>query len=551
MTESAQPTAPALLDLIPVTAECVLALDDENGTLSAAWQERCPNGRWVAITAADASEDGSLEARLDGARPDCLLLDGSMERASDPAALLQRIVPGLQDSAAVIATFANSGHWSVIGGLLQDRWNNADEALPGKDRQRFFTLRRARSLLTDAGLQPTKVVRLPDAEGETPQRDRVIAAAEAAAGPLGLDPEALRERLATASYAVVAVKGESSPALYVHQLVMVPRFMSVRTEQPMAALNSLPNVSTTSSIKTLTLPKLPRNSDKVLIIQRQIVLDPEGWTEQIKALSKQGWTLIAEWDDHPDLLPGAIKAKWDLNPWLPMRAVHAVQTSTPLLAEVFKAYNPNVAVFENALFAVPPRPQKSQRHFRIIFAALNREDVNPWLAPLLNRVMRDHPQTQIAIVHNRALHDALEVSEDRKSFREQLSYPNYLKAIGGAHVALLPLAGTEAERYKSDVKFIECASRGTVCIASPLLYEDRIVDGERGLIAREPEQWEAALRQLVEDSAAREGMAAAAYAYCREERMLATQTKARLAWYRDLCSRQASLHEELMRRLAG
>ncbi len=551
MTESVQPTAPALLDLIPVTADCVLALDNESAALAAAWQERCPNGRWIAIAATEVSTDGGLEARLDGARPDCLLLDGLLDRTAEPAALLERAVRHLRDGAAVIATFANAGHWSMIGGLLQDRWNDAEAALPGPERQRFFTLRRARSLLTEAGLQPTKVVRLPDQDAETPQRNGLLAAADGAAGPLGIDAEALRERLVTAGYAVVAVKGSSSPPLYVHQLVMVPRFMSVRTEQPMTALNSLPDVSTTSSIKTLTLPKLPENCDKVLIIQRQIVLHPEGWTEQIKALSKQGWTLVAEWDDHPDLLPAAIKAKWDLNPWLPMRCVHAVQTSTPLLAEAFKAYNSNVAVFENALFALPALPQKSERHLRIIFAALNREDVNPWLAPLLNRVMRDYPRTQIAIVHNRKLYDALDVAEDRKSFREQLSYPSYLRAIGGAHVALLPLAGNEAERYKSDVKFIECASRGTVCIASPLLYEDRILDGERGLIAREPESWEAALRRLIEDAPAREAMAAAAYAYCREERMLATQTKARLAWYRELCSRQGSLHEELMRRLAG
>ena len=541
MSELTPPTKPDPRDLIPITAHCVLALGDGADRLRSGWQERCPTARWIAVTPEDAVDEEALSERLAGIRPDCLLLDWGSERTEDTAAMLERLIDRLADDALIIAVVPNPGHWSRIAELLKDDGKGSGPP-PAQDRKRI------RRLLTDAGLAPLKELPLTD-EGESQTREQVLSACLKLAKSLGEKPEDLRRRLTTAGHVLLATKGERPKTLHVQQLVMVPDFMTVRTDQPLAALNSLPFVKAVSHKHGLTLPKLPEDEQKILLVQRQIVLDAEDWLRHVRRLSSQGWVLIAEWDDHPELLPADTQVRWRKHPWLPMRSVHAMQTSTEPLAEVFRAYNPNIAVFENALASLPPLPRKSERHLRLIFAAFNREDVNPWLAPILNRVMNDYPQTQIAIVHNRELYEQLEVEEDRKSFRQSLSYAGYMKAVGGAHIALLPLAGSEPERYKSDVKFIECASRGTVCIASPLLYEERMLDGERGLIARSPEEWLAALRRVIEDKSLRETIAAKAYDYCRAERMLSTQTEARLAWYRDLCRRQADLHSELMARL--
>ena len=537
-----------LLNAIPMTAKAVLAVGRQANGLSAAWQARCPLARWIEADTESVADEVALKALLGELRPDCLICSDLLEQVEDPSALLRRLASVLSSGATVLLYFANGAHWAELGRQLRDHWNSEHEAPFEAQRRRYYSSNEARTLLADAGLKAIRSRRITDTDtgesGQAPELD-----SPGLAKAFALDTAALQKRLSTAGYLVIATKGDIEPDLHIQQLVMVPNFMTVRTEQPMLALDSLANVTTASDVKSVTLKGQPAASQKLLIIQRQIVLDAKDWLQRARQLSRDGWILVAEWDDHPDLLPAEIKAKWDKHPWLPMQAVHAVQTSTAPLAEAFRRYNPHVAVFENALLTLPPLPRKTERRVRIIFAALNREEVNAWLEPVLNAVLADYPQTQIAVIHNRALYDALDVDEERKSFRHTLSYPSYMTAISQAHIALLPLAGSEAERYKSDVKFIECASRGTVCIASPLNYEGRIVDGHSGIIARSPDDWAAALRRLIEDSAYRDELAGTAYDYCREERMLSSQIHARLAWYHDLCSRQAALHEELMQRL--
>jgi hypothetical protein len=68
------------------------------------------------------------------------------------------------------------------------------------------------------------------------------------------------------------------------------------------------------------------------------------------------------------------------------------------------------------------------------------------------------------------------------------------------------------------------------------------------MIVRDPAEFGAALRALLADPARARTMGTAARRWVRENRMLASQTPRRLAWYRSLWERRAALDAALLAR---
>ena len=225
--------------------------------------------------------------------------------------------------------------------------------------------------------------------------------------------------------------------------------------------------------------------DHILVMQRQIVANRDLWFASIRSLSTKGWLLVAEWDDHPDLLPAPAKAIWDTNPWLSMSSAHACQVSTPLLADVFRAQTRRLRCSPTS---GPPAARKARRR-----AYPHRlRGAQPDRSRRLGRKgarcgAAADSRVEIVIVHDEALFASLETPQRR--FLPLLPYRDYLELLATADIAVLPIVGNEFEMYKSPLKFLECASRGAACVASPTLYADVIRDGETGIIARTPEEW--------------------------------------------------------------
>ncbi len=228
------------------------------------------------------------------------------------------------------------------------------------------------------------------------------------------------------------------------------------------------------------------------------------------------------------------------------RGVHAIQASTPLLAEELRRFNPTVRVFPATVAEVPdlrPRPAGPPR---LVFAALNRTaDWQPIVEPL-NRVLRRRPDVHVVTVHDAGFHEALATAN--KQFVGFQPYERYLETLGSGDVALLPLADTRFNRAKSDLKFVECAARGTAVLASEVVYGDSIEDGVSGLLYRTPEAFEAQLVRLLDDAGLRAALARAAHGWVRRERSLRAGVEARLAWYRELLADKPRLDAGLRER---
>ena len=302
---------------------------------------------------------------------------------------------------------------------------------------------------------------------------------------------------------------------------------------------------------------------RIFLRQRMRHNDPQQARSFVNEMRRLGWLSVCEWDDSPAMTEGNPMPNHEAlaqSDFLEFRACHAVQTSTEFLAKEFRAYCPVVKVFPNALEKLPPerdRSGKADRPLTVFFGAINRENEWQSLVPYLNKLAdRLGDRILFKILIRTECFDMLDTPNKEFVGRQMeyngryIPFDEYWKVLQTVDINLLPLAATDFNRKKSDLKFIESAACGAVSLASPTIYEASIVDGLTGYICRKPEDFVKRIEELAEDRERHAMMAHAAYRYVRDHRMLSQIYEQRLAWYRDLGENYEELDRMMLERCA-
>ncbi|MBU3077077.1 methyltransferase domain-containing protein [Sphingomonas quercus] len=555
---------PELLRWVPLAAGRVLELGCGEGALAAAYKARNPLGHYTAVEMHGPSADhaetvvdrllrGDFEAMSDaeitGGEPfDAIVLGDVLEHFRDADAVLARLYRLLGDDGHLVLSVPNVGHWSALYHLINGRWPSDDSGLFDRTHLRFFTLASLEDALVRAGYR-TRKVRPRQFLLDRDTAQQWIGPLADVARHMGLDRQAFIQRASTLQYVVVAEKTArpAAPLVHVEIAALAPRLMDVRTRLPAEQLQSVPDLTVGYQESEARLPHLPVDAPKVLVIQRAAPRDPVAWTGTIAHAVRHGWIVVAELDDHPDLMARVHHQPDSPLKWLATAAAHAVQTSTLPLAHAIRAHNHEVAVFPNTAFALPPFPERGAGPARVFYGALNREGFSGPVAASLAAAIAAHPDTEFTVVHDRRFFEMLPT--ERKRFLPAQPYDAYLEAMAACDIVLMPLEGLEAETFKSDIKYVEAASQGVAAIASPAVYAESIRDGETGLIAQTLADWAPLLTGLLDDPARRRALARAAWEGVRDARMFADQAQARADWYARLWERREELHAALVARL--
>ncbi len=544
-----------LLERIPLTAQSVLDVGCNGGALGAAYRRFNPRALLLGIepdaTAAELAarrldqvaavdvERNPLPFALD--RPiDCIIYGDVLEHLRDPWAVLRRHAEALSEDGTMVICVPNVHHWSFADRLLRGTWKYEPDGLLDETHLRWFSLDSMREGLEAAGLLPHDVSpRVFDAE----KAEEFATAIAPALHNLGVDPAAYARRAAPLQYVWRAVK-RPRPMLSVASSMLAPvgGVSHVRIVYPMQALRSDPGVLTQIGVSEVTTPA--PDTPHIFILHRPLLSGERG-AQVISKLLSEGWVIVTEFDDHPDHF-----GMLDAEDQLAFRGVHAVQVSTPALAAVLRTRNPEIAVFPNAIRALPDlRNFLDPQILTLFFGALNRERDWAPLMPVLNEVaQKAGDRLRFSVVHDRAFFDALHTSHKR--FTPTCDHENYMTLLGQCEISLMPLADTPFNRAKSDLKFIEAGACRVATVASHIMYSDSVEDGSTGLLFHDADELRDRLLRLVAMPELARALGDAARQYVAGERMLAYQVSQRIAWYRSLWARRDELNLALRARLA-
>ena len=161
---------PEILEHVPIGPRRVLDLGCATGATGAALKSNLD----VHVTGIEIEPEYAREAAQvldvviegDVARPpaldgpfDVLIAADILEHLPDPWATLRHYAGLLTPGATVIVSLPNVGHWSTYAYLARGTWPRKPEGIFDATHLRWFTLRDAKQLLTQAGITPGTVVR--------------------------------------------------------------------------------------------------------------------------------------------------------------------------------------------------------------------------------------------------------------------------------------------------------------------------------------------------------------------------------------------------------
>lgn len=320
----------------------------------------------------------------------------------------------------------------------------------------------------------------------------------------------------------------------------------VRLSVPFQALESKPKIFCTISTDSSQLNLTNSSKNKIFIWQRPILEPSSDVLAQIKELSKLGYLFVIDFDDDPDHFP-----EYKETDYFTFRAAHAIQVSTPQIADKIKHFNPKVRVFSNNVLSLQPqRERDASNGLKLFFGALNREKDWAPLIETLNSCLRKDPEFwSFSVIHDRAFYDKLDLPENQKTFTPLCNYESYLKEMAACDIAFLPLRGSRFNRMKSDLKAIEAGSFGLAILASHVVYRNTFIDGETAALFTTPKQLNTILRRWRNKPKEVISLGERARNWVGAHRLQCHQTEERESWYRDLCSHRNELNQALIQRL--
>jgi hypothetical protein len=518
---AAAPADLALCARVPLGLGPVVQVGGD-GALAAWLAARDPCCRLVRV-AADAIGDAPTGAGL-------VVLHAP---SRDAAAAIRDAALLLAPDGVLLVDAPNAEHWRLAQRLLVG--GAAPAALPAGAMTREGLLAAVRG----AGLVPLDVPSaVPEAEAAEDFARQIAPGLTA----LGTDAAAYLRRAGPPRWLLRAARQAPVPLmLLAHVLKPVGGVNTVRVDMPLGAVATHPGIALRIGERPET-PQLADGVPRILILHRRLLNTPEA-PAFINHFRRRGWVVVQEFDDDP--------AHWPViagSDHFAFRGVHAVQTSTPKLEALFRGFNDEVVVFPNTVAALPePRNFADPSRLTLFLGALRREeDTAPYL-DALNAVLAEAAgRLAVEVVFDRSTFEALRTPHKR--FHPLLPYAEYRALMGACEIAFLPLAETRFNGFKSDLKFVEAGAHRLCCLASPVVYGMTIRDGETGFIVDGPAALGARLREMLAAPERALAVGDAARRWVRENRLVAQQVPARLAWYRGLWERRAALDAALVKR---
>ena len=221
-----------------------------------------------------------------------------------------------------------------------------------------------------------------------------------------------------------------------------------------------------------------------------------------------------------------------------MRMADAVQVTGQGLAEQFAFIKQRIVVFENQITTLGQMKYREGSRILIGWAGSSghRSDIEEIIS-VISDVIKDFSNVDFAIMGDRIIYKQLSglLPVNRIFYSSPGTLEDYLSFLQKLDIGLAPLQDNPYNHCRSDVKFIEYASRGVVPVLRFLTpYRSSAEHGKTAFLYNTPhELWEI-LTKLAKDKELREKIKSQAYNYVNKYRMEDLHAGRRLDLYSSL-----------------
>ncbi|UTH76710.1 glycosyltransferase [Chromobacterium sp. IIBBL 290-4] len=219
-----------------------------------------------------------------------------------------------------------------------------------------------------------------------------------------------------------------------------------------------------------------------------------------------------------------------------------VTVSTETLAEKVRPYNDKVFVFPNYLAAdrlVSPQPHSGQVTIGFAGTSTHAQDV-AMISSALLRIYHEYAGQVKFVFWGDVPPDFVGIKDVRK-VPEFVTYNEYLSELAKLKIdiGIAPLAQTEFNDYKSDIKWLEYAVVGAAAVVSDVPSYQDLKDTELAVVVPNTEDgWMSGISKLIDDPDLRMRQAEAARRHVLENRLLEKQVGGLLEKYTALLPAQ-------------
>ena len=223
-----------------------------------------------------------------------------------------------------------------------------------------------------------------------------------------------------------------------------------------------------------------------------------------------------------------------------LRLADATQVTGAGLLEQFGPLSPRTAVFENQVERVVRKLETSRDLVRLGWAGSvgHTEDLRE-IRPVISALCARFPNLRFDFMGNAQQYDDVfgALPAGQRTFTPPGTLEAYYDFLEGLDIGLAPIRDSSYNRCRSDVKFVEYASRGVVPVLRAITpYLQHVVHGENGFLYRNNGELGELLAKLIGDPQARAAVGRRAFAYVTSERLEGQHAPGRLAFYRGLAT---------------
>jgi tetratricopeptide (TPR) repeat protein len=321
-----------------------------------------------------------------------------------------------------------------------------------------------------------------------------------------------------------------------------------RIRQPAEAMGKLPGVM------VVDLPIISPYVTKWCLCADVLVLHLT-WEPDLLPIvnerKQRGLATVFEISDNFLALPGSIHHELSFNQPISLatafqliRLSDAIQGVSDILVERFGFLHDCRVVFENQITQMGSIGETSKDEVVIGWGgSLGHTDDLRWIAPVIQAVLEDYSNVSFAFMGNRRQYEEVfgSVSNRQSIYWEPGDLSDYNKFLDGLDIGLAPLMNTPFNICRSDVKFIEYASRGVVPVLSAIEpYKKHAIHGVNAFLFEDLESLRSILETLIKDASLRESVREKAYTYVKSGRREEERAAERVSFYQGLSEKRSS-----------